>query len=108
MGWNATDSVGAVRADDLDGVRAAMVAARDLGFDGASTLYPRHIQIANEVYGVSADELAWANDVIAAYEAREPGRAITTTGGYLVLPAHYECALRLRDLAAALAGDGGG
>jgi citrate lyase subunit beta / citryl-CoA lyase len=106
MGWNATDSVGSVRPDDLDGVRAAMIAARDLGFDGASMLYPRHIPIANEVYGVSLDELTWATDVIAAYESREPGRSVTTTTGYLVLPAHYECALRLRDLAAALAADG--
>lgn len=99
MGWNATDNVGGVSPDNLDGVRAAMIASRDLGFDGASMLYPKHIEIANEVFGVSASELDWANEVIALYEARDPERAVTTAAGYLILPAHYECARRLRDLA---------
>jgi citrate lyase subunit beta/citryl-CoA lyase len=99
MGWNATDTAGGGKPDDLDAIRASMTASRDLGFDGASVLYPKHIDIANEVFGVSDVELAWATDVIDVYEARDPDRAVTTTDGYLVLPAHYECARRLRDLA---------
>jgi citrate lyase subunit beta/citryl-CoA lyase len=102
VGWNASDSVGGARADDLEGVRAAMIASRDLGFDGVATMYPSHVPIANEVFGVSDDDLAWALETIAVYEAREPGRAVTKSDGYIVLPAHYECALRLRELHAAL------
>jgi citrate lyase subunit beta/citryl-CoA lyase len=102
MGWNATDNVSGVKPDDLDAVRAAMTASRDLGFDGASVLYPKHIEVANEVFGVSEAELEWATEVITLYEARDPDRAVTTAAGYLVLPAHYECARRLLDLAARL------
>ncbi|HVA23562.1 MAG TPA: aldolase/citrate lyase family protein [Chloroflexota bacterium] len=100
MGWTALDAVGARDPQDVSAVFAAMRSSRNLGFDGCGVLYPRHLELANEAYAPTKDELDWATNIIAAYEALDPSRAAGLVDGRLVLPAHYEFARRLRDLAA--------
>jgi citrate lyase subunit beta/citryl-CoA lyase len=105
-GWNVTDSVtSGGNPNDLEAVREAMLRSRDYGFDGASTLYPAHVAVANEVFGVSEDDLKWAAEVIEAYSKREPGKAVTNSLGYLILPAAYESACRLMEMHKVLNGE---
>ncbi|HXE17870.1 MAG TPA: aldolase/citrate lyase family protein [Stellaceae bacterium] len=99
QGWNAIDAPVVPDPRDADAVRAAMAASRALGFDGTGVLFPDHIGIANAAYAPSAAELAWADGVIARFEALRDGRAADTSGGKLVMTQHYEFAQSLRALA---------
>jgi citrate lyase subunit beta/citryl-CoA lyase len=56
-----------------DGFRRSGRVARALGFDGKWCIHPRQIPIANEIFSPSSEEVAWARDVIAAYEAATAG-----------------------------------
>lgn len=81
------------------------------GFDGKSLLHPKTIAVANEVYGPSADEIAWSRRVIAAWsEAAAGGKGVTLLDGKLIENLHVAeaeraiaLAERIADLAAASA-----
>jgi citrate lyase subunit beta/citryl-CoA lyase len=88
-GWNCGDIVRAAPGGGPDALRVAMRESRMFGFDGTSVAAPRSIPIANEVYGVSAEELAWARNLVAKWEAQNDGpdwkrdfRVIDGTGVY--------------------------
>jgi citrate lyase subunit beta/citryl-CoA lyase len=87
-GWNCGDIVRAP-GSDADALRLAMRKSRMFGFDGSSVAAPRNIHIANEVYGVSAEELDWAQNLVSKWEAQNDGpdwkrdfRVIDGTGVY--------------------------
>ena len=63
-----SDGVHALIADD-DGLRQEAEAARRLGFFGKSAIHPRQVPIINEVFMTSPAEVAWAQRVLAAFEA---------------------------------------
>jgi citrate lyase beta subunit len=98
-GWNAVDAPIVADPRDAAAVREAMALSRVAGFDGASALYPDHVAIANAVFAPSAQELAWAADVIARFERLKDGRTADTSGGKLVMVQHYEFAKGLVALA---------
>ena len=56
---------------DAEGFRAECRQARSLGFDGKTLIHPDQVAIANEVLAPTADEIAWARRIIAAFEAPE-------------------------------------
>ena len=71
--------------DDLDGYRAEAQMAQRLGFIGKSCIHPRQVAIANQVFGVSADELSAAERVVEA--ARAAGdRAAFVVDGRMIDP----------------------
>lgn len=51
---------------DKDALRAAALEAREFGFDGASCIHPSVVPILNESFAPTAEEVAWAQKVIAA------------------------------------------
>ena len=51
---------------DKDALRAAALEARDFGFDGASCIHPSVVPILNECFAPTAEEVAWAQKVVAA------------------------------------------
>lgn len=95
-GWQAVDAVAVADARDLNSVRAAMMRSRRMGFDGAAMLFPSHIDIANEVFGVSENELGWALRVISCYEAGEEDDWPKLDDGRTVIQQHYEVAIGVR------------
>lgn len=54
---------------DLEGFRRSCMLARGLGYSGKWCIHPGQIPIANDVFSPTAEELAWAAKVIAAYQA---------------------------------------
>jgi citrate lyase subunit beta/citryl-CoA lyase len=98
MGWNCGDIVRAAGGAP-DALREAMRRSRMFGFDGTSVAAPRNIPIANEVYGVSADELAWARELISKWEALARGpeakRDFHVIDGQGVYAPTYEYAQRV-------------
>jgi citrate lyase subunit beta / citryl-CoA lyase len=55
--------------DDDSGLREMAEAAKRLGFFGKSAIHPRQVPIINDVFKPTAEELAWASRVLAAFEA---------------------------------------
>lgn len=61
---------------DADIVRAESVAAKALGFTGKGVLHPANVAVVNEVFVPTAEEVATAERVVAAYRASPTGLAV--------------------------------
>ena len=83
--------------DDDDGLRKEAETARRLGFFGKSAIHPRQVPIINEVFMTSPAEVAWAERVLAAFEA-SGGAATKLPDGEFVDLAVAERARRLLTL----------
>ena len=89
---------------DAEGLRAACVQGRDMGFDGKTLIHPDQIAVANEVFAPSADDLALAGEQVAAFEAAEArGEGVAVVNGRIVENLHVAGARRLLARAAAIA-----
>jgi citrate lyase subunit beta/citryl-CoA lyase len=53
---------------DLAGLERACRTARALGFDGKQCIHPAQLETVNAAFGPTPDEVAWARQVIAAYQ----------------------------------------
>jgi citrate lyase beta subunit len=83
---------------DLDGLRAEARAARLQGFGGKHAIHPGQLPVIEEVFAPSAEEIAWAREVVAAFDAHEAeGVAAIRIGGRFV---DYPVAERARRLLA--------
>jgi citrate lyase beta subunit len=82
---------------DLAGVAARVAAEQRLGFSGCCAFYPPHVDVINEVFSPSPDEIAGAQEVITLYEqAAADGRpAVQRANGEAVLAHQYKEAQRM-------------
>jgi citrate lyase subunit beta/citryl-CoA lyase len=70
--------------------------ARRLGFDGKSALHPDQLPVINRIFDVTAEEVAWAEKVLAELEVAEKrGKALSTLDGSLIDNPHRAVALRI-------------
>ncbi len=70
---------------DLDAFRETVRRSRRLGFLGASVIHPSQIAILNEEFAPSAEEVASARKIEAAYaEATAVGRGSIAVDGKMV------------------------
>jgi citrate lyase subunit beta/citryl-CoA lyase len=70
---------------DLDGFRRSCLVSRALGYDGKWCIHPCQVPIANDVFSASDEEIAWAEEVIAAYEEAEgAGRGALALHGQMI------------------------
>lgn len=53
---------------DLERLRAEARAARELGFGGKHAIHPAQVPVIEEVFRPSREQLAWAAEVVAAYD----------------------------------------
>jgi citrate lyase subunit beta/citryl-CoA lyase len=65
--WGLAGSIAAV--DDVAGFEHTVRAGRAMGFTGSVCIHPRQVPIVNRGFSPSAEELAWAERVVAADEA---------------------------------------
>lgn len=103
-GLSALDAMRPGAIADLDAFRADAEYARWLGFDGVDFYHPAFIDIANEVFTPTGEELDWARRVLgAAGDGADAGApASRMLDGAVILPQHVEIARRLQRLAAAI------
>jgi citrate lyase subunit beta/citryl-CoA lyase len=86
--------------DDMAGFEAACRQGVELGFDGKTVVHPSTIEAANRIFGPSAEEVAQARAIVAAWgEARAEGKGVARIGGAMVEQLHVDEAQRLIDLA---------
>ncbi|MEH6664018.1 MAG: CoA ester lyase [Brevundimonas sp.] len=92
--------------DDEAGFAAECRQGRLYGFAGKSLIHPRQIAEANAAFSPSADEIAWAEAVVAAFDdAASAGKGVIRVQGAMTERLHLARArdmLALRDLAGTL------
>jgi citrate lyase subunit beta / citryl-CoA lyase len=103
----------AARADDLraidgpvadyrdeEALRKSCLRARSLGFDGKWCIHPSQVEIVNEVFSPTEQELEWARKVVSAYEeANAAGRGAISIDGNMLDAASIKMARNTLDLA---------
>jgi citrate lyase subunit beta/citryl-CoA lyase len=90
---------------DLTGFEAECVQGRQFGFDGKTLIHPKQVEICNNAFAPSEEEVDKAGRIIAAFEeAQAEGRGVVTVDGKMIENLHVEDARRVLALAAAVAG----
>ena len=81
---------------DQEGLRAACVQGREMGFDGKTLIHPDQLAVTNEVFAPSPDDLALAREQLAAFEDAEArGEGVAVVNGRIVENLHVATARRL-------------
>lgn len=94
-GLFALDGVHVDLQDDV-GFAASCQQGRAFGFDGKTLIHPKQIDVANEMFAPSADDVAQARRLITAHaEATANGVGVTTLDGKLVESLHVAQAEKL-------------
>jgi citrate lyase subunit beta/citryl-CoA lyase len=80
---------------DLPAVERLIRRARDIGYSGVAVMHPTHVPIANAVYRPTAEEVAYFEGLLAAFEAAEKAGlgAVSYQGAmvdYAMLPLAHE------------------
>ena len=89
---------------NLEGFRDECVQGAELGFDGKTLIHPGQVDITNEVWAPSDDEVAHARRVIAAFEeGLAEGRGVVTVDGRMIENLHVANAQRTIAVADAIA-----
>lgn len=85
---------------DAGQVRKAATHARRFGFAGMATFYPPHVDVINDVFTPSDEELRDARETVALYErALEQGAAAIERSGRALIIQDYKRARRLLERA---------
>ncbi|MCP3999254.1 MAG: CoA ester lyase [bacterium] len=74
------------RLDDVDALRASTERFRSLGFFGRSCIHPKQLPIIHEVFTPTADDVAEAQEIVAAYERGledDSGSEVTKSGQFV-------------------------
>ena len=89
---------------DLDGFRAECVQGFEMGFDGKTLIHPGQVEICNDVWAPSADDVENARCLIAAFdEGLAAGKGVVTYNGRMIENLHVENAKRVLAVADAIA-----
>ena len=89
---------------DLDGFRTECVQGFEMGFDGKTLIHPGQVDICNEVWAPSADDVEQARGLIAAFEEGiAAGKGVVTFNGRMIENLHVANAQRLLAVADAIA-----
>ncbi|MCX6534663.1 MAG: CoA ester lyase [Actinobacteria bacterium] len=81
---------------DADAFRDECLQGAQMGFDGKTLIHPSQVEIANDVWAPTADEVDYAQRVIAAFEeATAEGRGVITVDGRMIENLHVDNARRV-------------
>jgi len=97
-GVQPVDGVFADFKDDK-GLKAESEAARREGFTGKLAIHPGQVPVINAAFTPSKDDVAHAEEVVAAFEA-QPNAGVLSVGGQMVDRPHLMQALRVLERAA--------
>jgi len=92
---------------NAEGFAAECRQGRDLGFDGKTLIHPQQIAPCNEAFSPTADEVAWARKIIAAFELPEnANKGVIQVDGRMVERLHADMGRRTVAIADAIAAAG--
>jgi citrate lyase subunit beta/citryl-CoA lyase len=78
------------RLDDPDGLLAHAKAAKAIGFGAQSALTPRQLPAIHQVFGIAAERIVWAREVLGAFRAAGGAACRTASGEFVDLPIAQE------------------
>jgi citrate lyase subunit beta/citryl-CoA lyase len=82
--------------NDMKSFKKEATEARGLGYVGKQVIHPSQVDLANEVFSPTAEELSWAQKVLQAYErASQEGRGATSLDGQLIDDVHHKLAKQI-------------
>lgn len=85
-----------IQVKDIEGLKAHINQARELGFEGMLVMTPGQIQIARELFTPSEEEVTNAKEIVRlASEAAEENRGIARFGKVFISPPTYKRAQRI-------------
>ncbi len=88
---------------DDEGFAYSCRQGKELGFDGKTLIHPKTIDVANEVFGPSEEEVEWSRTIITAHaEAAKEGKGIVVVDGKLIENLHVLNAKRVVAMAEAI------
>lgn len=83
---------------DLQGLKKSCMLSKYLGFDGKWAIHPAQVDIINEVFSPSTDEVSRCQQIVNAYEkVKEEGKGSTSLGGSMIDGATYRLAKQILD-----------
>jgi citrate lyase subunit beta/citryl-CoA lyase len=89
---------------NMEGLAAECAQGVELGFDGKTLIHPNQIAPCNKAFSPSADEVAQARKMIAAFDLPEnKGKGVVSVDGRMVERLHAEMARRTVAIAEAVA-----
>ncbi len=85
---------------DMDGLRASVLEAKSLGFDGKGCIHPRQIRPIHEAFAPTPEEIEKAKRIVLAFEeAEKKGLGVVSLGSKMIDPPVVKRAIRTIDLA---------
>jgi citrate lyase subunit beta/citryl-CoA lyase len=85
---------------DIEGLRASVLEAKSLGFEGKGCIHPRQIAVIHEAFAPTTAEVEKAQRIVAAFEeARRQGLSVASLGSKMIDPPVVKRAQRIVALA---------
>src|SRR5262252_7545239 len=86
--------------DDFESLLRRSMAARNMGYDGKTAIHPSHIQIINEIFAPTPEQIAEARRVIEAMEAAQAeGFGAIRLDGRMIDQVHLSAARKVLEKA---------
>ena len=81
---------------DEVGYKSQLIQSKELGFDGKTLIHPNQINLANEIFSPSENDIIYAKRVIEAYQlCQKEGKGVTVLDGKLLELLHVHQAQEL-------------
>jgi citrate lyase subunit beta/citryl-CoA lyase len=85
---------------DMEGLRQSVLEAKSLGFEGKGCIHPRQIEVINDAFAPTEDEIKRAKAIVLAFDAAQAkGLGVVSLGSKMIDPPVVKRALRTVDLA---------
>ncbi len=85
---------------DMEGLKASVLEAKSLGFDGKGCIHPRQIQPIHQAFAPTEEEIEKAKRIVLAFEeAERKGLGVVSLGSKMIDPPVVKRAIRIIELA---------
>ena len=85
---------------NMEGLMQNVLQSKSLGFEGMGCIHPRQISVIHKGFAPTAEEIAKAADIAAAFrEAEQKGLGVVSLGSKMIDPPVVKRALRILDIA---------
>ena len=76
--------------EDMDGMKKEAELVRDLGFTGKGSIHPKQINILNEIFTPSKEEISKAKRIVDQFNASDTG-LVVIEGKLIEKPVVFQC-----------------
>lgn len=85
-----------IKVHDLDDLEQNLKLSKKLGFEGMLVLNPKELSLVHQYYSPTAEEVAWAEEMVQLYEeAQREDKGVTLKNGKFVGPPMYGMAMNI-------------